>query len=183
MLQCTNEAKPGTRFIGDAELQRMPLKDLRKIDDVEALQDVVDRLERDIEMIAAQLEFSSADETVDWERRAIDALGIKRAQYRIASRRLAELTKPVRAAPITDIEGVRLKAEASQRNAESNLEATRLATERARLKYEHLARENTYFRQFASQYLTKEQLMECAARAEAMAAPFAARVLEDGAAA
>jgi hypothetical protein len=156
----------------EIDFQRLSLKDIRAIADIEMLQDVLDRLDTSIELITAQLEFGAENETVDWEKRATEALGIKRAQVRVALRHMEQL-KRAEAKPkvvaVANPEAARAKAEASRQNSLDNLEASRLATERARLKYERLARVDTHFRQFAKKYLTTDQLLECERGAEAAA--------------
>ncbi len=163
------------------DIKSLSYRDIRSITDVETLEEIVFRLDTDVERIKAQLEYPAEDETIEWETRAIHALANKRALRNRAWTLLDRMAGKTGVSIIpqeVDYEAktklLLLKEEISAKNRAENLEQQKLALEKERLKREIQSRSDTYFRQFASRFLTREQLLECGQAAEAQAMAYIA---------
>ncbi|MEL6758435.1 MAG: hypothetical protein AAFP81_18550, partial [Pseudomonadota bacterium] len=73
------------------DTKKISPKQIRAIEDTQVLQDLLDRLDSEIDTIEVQLEFPDEDVDVDWERSAKAALGWKRGARKIAQAKLSRL--------------------------------------------------------------------------------------------
>ncbi len=106
--------------------------------------DLVEVLARDMNGIEAQLDFPTDDQTDEWERRAVTALGHKRALHGCALRRLHQLTRGAgNAARIDDRQlAAAIHAEAKARDRQSRAENRKAdAIQLQMAQAERLARE------------------------------------------
>ena len=167
----------------DIDIKSLSFSAIRGIDDLDLLQHIREQLDVDIEHISASLEFSTDEQTVDWEKRAVFALANKRAVRAAVIRKLDASAFKARhdAAQLGLIDQLRAKIakledDKAAENQRHNLEVQRLSVERLRLKYEIQASRDAHFSQLAGQFLTPEQRIMCGQEAERRAAAVVRRV-------
>lgn len=143
---------------------------ITSIGDVGFAQDLLDNLEVDARKIEAQLEFSTEDETEEWEGRAIAALGIKRAQIAAVTRRIAALTGRTAnhqarradkaAAQATHLENQRIALEKEKVRLHIHFNDQRFRVLIASVKARRQFHIDHHYAELAREYLTEDQQRE-----------------------